>query len=637
MPDTTPPTVDLSTLEAALREANIPTLLVVLAHITGDLSLLEGDELPSRGDVDGVYRMSEARQQAIRELALEVLGDVLSGKRPAGALPSAEVLQRMASVCVGEPVAAEYVPMMLEDMGFTDGAQRRVAWKDGDAPPLDDFRVLVVGAGLSGVSAGIHLGRAGIPYAIVEKNADVGGSWFENTYPACGVDTPNHFYSFSFEPNPDWGGFYSKRDELHRYIDGVADKYDVRPHVRFETEVVALRYLEDEAMWQATLRSADGRQWTETANVVLSAVGQVNRPRIPDFPGRERFDGPAFHSARWEHDHALDGKRVAVIGTGASAMQFAPAIADSVEQLTIFQRSPHWMRIEPDYHRGVGDGKRWLLSHVPHYQSWYRFKLFWSYGDGIWDSLHRDPDWREPHHSLNAENDRHRRIFVRQLTEALDGDEALMAKVIPDYPPFAKRMLIDNRWCEMLKRDDVELLTSGVQSITEHGVVDDDGVEHAADVIVYATGFHAHRFLWPIEVTGRSGATLAQTWRDDARAHLGMSAPDFPNLFFFYGPNTNLAHGGSMIFHIECQSRYITQCLMRMREGGHRAMEVRRDVHDAYNARVDAEHAQMVWTHPGVDTWYRNDGGRIVSVSPWRLVDYWQMTAAPDMAEFELT
>ncbi len=273
----------------------------------------------------------------------------------------------------------------------------------------------------------------------------------------------------------------------------------------------------------------------------------------------------------------------------------------------------------------------WLL-----YRNWYRFKLFWIFGDGLWESLHCDPAWPDAGRSINAENARHRRIYAGNITRALGGDAALMRKVIPDYPPFAKRMLIDNRWCEMLQRPNVDLLASGVSRITGRGVVDDGGREHLADAIIYATGFHAQRFLWPMEVRGRGGLRLSEVWGDDARAYLGVAAPDFPNLFFFYGPNTNLAHGGSVIFHIECQARYITQCLMRMLEAGRGEIEVRRAAHDAYNERVDAAHARMIWTHPDVKSWYKNERGRVVSVSPWRLVDYWRMTRSPEMGAFRL-
>jgi len=625
---------DNLTLKDALESANLPTLMVAIAQLTGDLSIFDHTELPSRGDIDGTRKMSAARQQHIRDLALAVLTEH-QGELPA--LPNAGVMQQLASNLVGEEVPPEYIPMLLEDMGFVDSARQRVQWQNRPAPKLlENFQVIIVGGGLSGVCAGVECQRLGLPFKILEKNPSLGGTWYENTYPACGVDTPNHFYSYSFEPNAEWSGFYSKRDELYNYINKVAAKYNLLKHTRLNTEVVSLTWLEALQRWQVVSRAADGSKTEETANIVLSAVGQVNRPQVPEFEGKADFQGPAFHSSQWDHSIDLTGKRVAVIGTGASAMQFAPEIARQVSQLTIFQRSPHWIRILPDYHRTVSAGKQWLLNKVPFYQNWYRFKLFWAYGDGIWDSIHKDPEWPHQERSLNADNERHRQIYIRNLSDALNGDQALLDKVVPDYPPFAKRMLIDNHWCETLQRDNVTLLTSNVRRVTDKGVVDDAGLEHEVDAIIYATGFQAHQFLWPITVSGTTEKTLADTWGDDARAYLGMSTPDFPNLFFFYGPNTNLGHGGSLIFHIECQTRYIVQCLIRMIEAGQRRIEVRRDPHDDYNARVDAEHNRMVWTHPGVNNWYKNRHGRVVSNSPWRLVDYWRMTHTPNLQDYKL-
>jgi len=627
--------IDTANLKAALQEANIPTLLIAIAQLSGDLSILANPERPSRGDIDGTRKMSLARQQEIRDQALALITDY-EGALPT--LPSALIMQQLASVLVGEDVAEEYVPMLLEDMGFMDSARQRVQWQTQPAPAiLNDFKVIIVGGGLSGVCAAIECQRLGLPFVILEKNPALGGTWYENTYPACGVDTPNHFYSYSFEPNAQWSGFYSKRDELYHYINDVATKYNLLEDTRLNTEVISLTWQEETQHWQVVSRDIDGNETLDTANIVLSAVGQVNRPMVPEFAGKTDFQGPAFHSSQWDHGVDLAGKRVVVIGTGASAMQFAPEIAKAVSELTIFQRSAHWIRILPDYHRQVGPGKQWLLTHVPFYRNWYRFKLFWAYGDGIWDSIHTDPDWPHPERSLNAENERHRQVYIRNLTEALNGDQALLDKVIPDYPPFAKRMLIDNHWCAALQQENVHLLASGVSRVTRQGVVDDSGIEHEADVIIYATGFQAHQFLWPITVTGAAGKTLADTWNDDARAYLGMSTPDFPNLFFFYGPNTNLGHGGSLIFHIECQARYIAQCLIGLIESGQRRMEVRQDPHDEYNARVDAEHNRMVWTHPGVNNWYKNRHGRVVSNSPWRLVDYWHMTHTPNLQDYRLS
>ncbi len=628
---------DDSTLRLALNDANIPTLMMVIMQLTGDYSMLDGEIRPARDAMifgEGTRAMTEEQMAEIRERAFIELKAFRGAGRELPPIPDAQTLSRMLTFCMGEEVSEEYVPLVMDEMDLAGTSGK------GTVLPTDvtqDFRVLIIGAGISGLCAAIQLEQMGIPYTLIEKNDTVGGTWYENTYPECGVDTPNHFYSYSFEPNHDWSSFYSKRDELYHYLKHCVDKYGVRPHIRFRTEVEACRYDEVAAVWHVQVGQADGRRETLTANVVISGVGQLNRPKTPAFVGAESFQGVAFHSARWEHNHDLNGKRIVVIGTGASAMQFVRSTAERAKHLTIFQRSAHWALHNPYYHREVTEGKKWLLKHVPYYAKWHRFRLFWASGDGLHASLFTDPDWPHPDRAMNATNDHHRDLFTRYIVDQLGDHTELIEQVVPDYPPFGKRMLIDNDWYRTLTRDDVTLIAEEVSHIVEDGVVSASGEHLPADVIIYATGFHPNKFLWPMHIVGQGGKVLSEVWGDDPRAYLGLTVPNFPNLFCLYGPNTNLAHGGSIIFHAECQVRYIMKCLTGMIERGIKTMTCRPDVHDAYNADVDAAHEQMVWTHEGMNNWYKNDAGRVTSVSPWRLVDYWRMTHEPDFNDFILT
>jgi 4-hydroxyacetophenone monooxygenase len=385
------------------------------------------------------------------------------------------------------------------------------------------------------------------------------------------------------------------------------------------------------------VRSRQGGDETLHASALISAVGQLNRPRLPDIPGRESFAGPAFHSAEWQHQHGLEGRRVAVIGTGASAFQLAPEIARQASRLVVFQRSPPWMVPNARYHARVSEAKKWLLRHVPYYARWYRFLLFWPGSDGLMPSLVVDPEWAHPERSVNAVNDFMREYFTQYMAQQIGDDPELLAKVVPTYPPFGKRMLQDNgTWLATLKRDNVDLVTEPIAAITPRGVRCADGTEHAVDVIVFATGFHANRFLWPMEISGRDGVTLRERWGEEPRAYLGITVPGFPNLFCLYGPGTNLAHAGSIIFHSECQVRYVMGCLVGLLGGGFAAMDCRTDVHEAYAERFDARHATMVWSHPGMNSWYKNSHGKVLTTSPWRLVDYWGWTRAPALDDYEL-
>lgn len=346
-----------------------------------------------------------------------------------------------------------------------------------------------------------------------------------------------------------------------------------------------------------------------------------------------------MHSARWIEGTDLTGKRVAVVGSGASAFQIVPTIAPDVAHLTVFQRSAPWMFPNPHYHDRVGDGARWAFEHLPYYGRWYRFLLFWPACDGGLPAMRVDPDWPDQTRSISAINDAAREVFTQWMADQIGDDEDLLAKVVPDYVCLGKRTLQDNgSWLGALVRENVELVTDPIAEIRSDRIVTADGEEHPVDVIIYATGFHANRYLWPMEITGRGGVTLAEQWGDRPTAYLGMTVPSFPNLFCMYGPGTNLAHGGSLIFHSECQIRYIMGCLGALVAGGHRALECRGDVHDDYNRRLQEELDTMVWSHPSIRTsWYRNPEGRIYILSPWRLVDYWAWTKAPDLDDFVLT
>ena len=312
-----------------------------------------------------------------------------------------------------------------------------------------------------------------------------------------------------------------------------------------------------------------------------------------------------MHSAAWRHDVDLARKRVGVVGTGASAMQIVPQLAGTADRLFVFQRSPQWAISAPDYFRSVGEGERWLLRHVPYYAAWYRFRQFYLNADGVHESLQVDPAWPHPRRALNASNERTRQTLTRYIEREFGERTDLLPSVLPDYPPFGKRMLIDNRWFRTLTRDDVELVTEPIERVTSTGVRLEGGVHRDLDAIVFATGFQANRFLWPMTITGVGGRTLSDRWADDPRAYLGITVPEFPNFFMLYGPNTNLAHGGSITFHSECQMRYILGCLGLLFSRGRAAMECKEAVHDEFNARVDAAHARMVWAQPNVKKWFR--------------------------------
>jgi 4-hydroxyacetophenone monooxygenase len=627
-------------LDEALAQAHLPALLMSLVHLTGDASLLSQARRPVYDFIlsdgfDGGYPPDV--QEDLRARARAAILAHLDGK-PVPAPPDLATVRRMMDWVAGADIPAHYADFLIDELQLTGVDTKAPDWS---APALKaaagKMKVIVVGAGMSGLLTGIRLQQAGVDFTIVEKNPDAGGTWFENVYPGCRVDNPNHMYSYSFEPNHDFPQYYSTQPVLLDYFHRVADKYGLRRHIRFNTEVEEARFDEARNIWRVRVLKADGTRETLEADALITAAGQLNRPRFPDIEGLETFAGPSFHSARWRHDVDLAGKRVAVIGTGASAFQFVPEIAPKVAQLEVFQRTPPWTIPGPNYHRDVPEGKKWLIQHVPFYGKWYRFWLFWRLTDGLTAAVKADPAWTGGPEAISAANAELRAMLEWALRAQAPDDPELQEKIVPRYPFGGKRGLVDNGvWVNALRRDNVDLITTPIEKITPAGVVTRDGVEHPADVMIFGTGFHASRFLWPMKIVGRGGVDLHEAWDGDARAYLGMTAPGFPNLFMLYGPNTNIVVNGSIIFFSECSVRYIVGCLKLLAETGAPTIEVKREVHDAFNVDVDAANLQMAWGQPQVTSWYKNAKGRVSQNWPFPLVDYWTATVAPNPQDFIL-
>lgn len=620
-------------LNESVREADLRTLLMTLYHYTGDREWLEPPFSPKR-DVrlipDPGAGLPADVQEQIRACAVTIFSK--KDRKPAIRDPGDATLQKMMSVCTGENVPAEYVPMVREEMGLSS---RTPSWRgQPDPQTLASFSVLIVGAGASGISLAATLGQLGIPYTIVEQRDEVGGAWYANQYPGCGVDTPNHCYSYSFGKRFPWSRYFARREEVQRYLTGIVSDLGIRDHIRFETRFAGARWDESARCWRSTVENANGRQEI-VSRFLIAAVGQLSDPAIAKLSGWESFRGRVFHPAEWPKDLDLTGKRVAIVGTGATAMQLAPAIADIVRTLTIYQRSPQWVRPVEGYDKPIPPGQRLLLETIPEFAAWYRFNMFWRYGDSLLPFLRKDPAWPDQDRSVNKVNDRHRQEMTSFIKAELGDRTDLIAKCVPSYPPYGKRILLDNGWYRTLRKPNVELVDTPIARLLPDDIETCDGVDRPTDVLVMATGFKVTELAARMGIAGRGGQTLAEAWADDnPTAYLGLCVPGFPNFFCMIGPNSGPGHGGSVIFQAECQTRFIAALLVRMIEDGTPALDVRREVHDDYVRRVDAEHEQMIWTHPGMTTYYRNKHGRVFSVMPWRFVDYWAMTHEPNREDF---
>lgn len=622
------PIPDDETLRRELAGAELPALLMTVAHLTGDASVLRDDLRAPGWLFQPQGGLTAVQQEEARRIALAALARWRAeGRAPEP--PAPQLLRAITTWAMGSDTG-DLLDLLAEEIALPEDDPKAPDWTLEELSPGADFGVAVIGAGFSGLLAAHRLAQAGVPVTVYEKNEDVGGTWFENTYPGCRTDVASHLYNYSFAPSADWPDHFCRSETVLEYLREFAKESGVAERVRFGTEVRELRWDDAERRWHVILRGPDGVTRTVTHRAVITAVGQLNRPALPAVEGLGSFTGPAFHSAAWDHSVDLAGKRVAVVGTGASAYQLVPELAGVASELILFQRNPPWLRPTAHYHDPVPDSAAWLFEHVPYYTQWYRFWLFAPGLRGILDGWIVDHDHPPTERAISALNEQLRAALLQSMEAQLTDAPELRDKVIPAYPVGAKRVLRDNGvWLATLKRDDVTLVTAPVTRETPHGLVA-DGEEFAVDAIVYATGFEASRFLTPMKVTGENGLDLHTHWAGAPRAHLGISVPHFPNLFCLYGPNTNLVgQGGSIVYFSECATRYVVDVIRLLLVRGADAAQVREDVHDDYNAWVDAASADRAWVWSQVSGWYK-DGGRSATNWPFSAVEYWTRTRRAD-------
>jgi cation diffusion facilitator CzcD-associated flavoprotein CzcO len=479
-------------------------------------------------------------------------------------------------------------------------------------------RVAIIGAGFGGLAMAIQLKRAGRDgFTIFEKAGRVGGTWRDNTYPGAACDSPAFAYCYSFEQKTDWSRKWAPQPEILAYIDHCARKYDVLRHIRFDTEIAAARFDEAAGVWH--LRTAAGEPFE--ADVLVSAVGQLNRPAIPDLPGLRDFAGVSFHSARWRHDVELAGKTGAVIGNAASAIQFIPQIAPLVKRLHVFQRSANWMIPRND--RAYSEREKRLFARFPRLARFYRWWLWFTYEQ-------RFPAFRGNRFLARML----RRLSERSMREIVT-DQELQRALVPDYPVGGKRILISDDYYQALTRDNVEVVTSGIDRITEHAIVTRDGRTRPVDVIILGTGFQTTSFLTPMRIEGLGGRVLQDTWKGGAEAYLGITVSGFPNLFMLYGPNTNLGHN-SIIFMLECQVRYVMDCVRAIEARDLAWIDVRPDAMRAYNDRLQAVLARTVWAATD-HSWYKRADGRITNNWSGTTIEFWWRTRRTDLGVYHQT
>ena len=484
---------------------------------------------------------------------------------------------------------------------------------NGDARHLD---IAIVGAGFAGLGAAHRLKQAGITeFAILERAGDVGGTWWANTYPGCQCDVASHLYSFSFAPNPDWTRTYSMQPEIQAYLRRTAEKLDLVRHVLFGHEVRHAAWDEDAQLWK--LDTAAG---PVTAGILVGGQGGLSEPRIPEIPGRETFAGPSFHSAAWDHSVDLAGKRVAVLGTGASAIQIVPAIQPEVGELKVFQRTPPW--VIPHTDRPTTRVERALYRRFPGLQRFVRRLVYWG-REWLVVPMGRKPEVLKP---LEWRAVAHMKKAVK--------DPELQEKLTPRYRIGCKRILPSNRWYPALAEPNVDVVTSGIAAVRPEGIVTSDGTLHELDAIVYATGFHVTDIPFAHRVTGRGGRTLHDVWDGSPQAYKGTAVPGFPNLFFLLGPNTGLGHN-SIVYMIESQITYLVDAVRTIRERELGAVEVTEGAFRVWNDAIQRRMPPTVWNSGGCASWYIDKNGRNTTIWPDFTWKFRRLTKEFDVAAYD--
>ena len=545
-------------------------------------------------------------------------------------------LHRLMELAVCAPIPEQEHDFWVEELAIHPMA-RQIDFSSVPESKRAGFKVLIIGAGMSGISVAINLKRVGVPFEIIDKNDDVGGTWHQNVYPGVRVDIPSRVYSHSFEPTYPWRHLFASGAELKAYADYLVDKHDLRAHLRLNTEVIQAEWDDNLQRWNVDVRTSAGEQSRLAVNGVVSAVGLLDRPSLPDIEGIASFDGQWLHTSQWRDAIDVRGKRVAVVGTGSSGMQMTPDLAEIAGRLTVFQRTPGWVLGIPGYRTPLPEEAVWLES-VPYYSNWARLRMAWGFGDTSALPLYEiDPNWDGTTVGINPQTQAAAGRLMTYMRSKLGARTDLIAKCTPAYSPFAKRIVVDNGWFDALLRDNVELCTDQIERITPRGIRLTSGEERDFDVIVYASGFRANDFLFPMHIVGRDGITLRDFWsKDGPRAYLGIMMPHFPNLWCVYGPNTN-PKTGSVIQHCELATRYIASSIKALLENDLRSMDVQESVFDAYQAKLDAALSTSIWTDSRQSSYYKNEKfSRIAVMTAWGSIPYWRWTAGPVLTEFRL-
>lgn len=623
-------------LRQLVNGANLPTLMAAIMAYTGKPLFMDGTiETNNEVFLDMNCGLTETASELVRERAFVILKDCRDNNVHPAIVPNKNYFYKILDFLTGSKIPDKIKPLFLEEfLTYTAKKdQRGIYWDKGHSNPKPGFKVLIIGGGSSGILSAIKLEEAGVDYLLVDKNDTLGGTWTEARYPGAGVDSPSAAYCFSFEPNYNLKHYYALRDEVYQYWNDCADSYNIRKRTRLSVAIRDLQWDNDRKEWKAILQNEkNGATEDLYFNVVYCCIGQLNKWKIPTITGIEQYKGFYFHAANWNEGCDLKNKKVVLVGTGATSIQLAPAIADEVGHLTVIQRTPQWFKENPLYKKEISEEVRCLLKYMPYYGIFFRILSLFKILDKFDDLFGMDPNREDKLNSASPLNDHMRGKLIQYIKDKTGNDKTLFHQLLPDYPPFGTRILQDAGWVETLKKENVTLISGSLDAFKEEGVVVGDK-QIEADAVIFATGYTPLNINF--EITGYKGKHLSDqdVWgknQTDARAYLGITIPDFPNFFLMYGPNTNIG-SGAVPFNSELQVRYANRCIKYLIENDIAALNLKQEPLDKYMQYVDDCLDNVVYCHPRSSSWYNTGKNRRSSTNmPFSNFIYWELTKEPD-------
>jgi len=626
-------------MQRALQQADLSTLRLALYQATHDpeIAAMSPEPQTVRGGAGVTYQLPERYRSALVEKGLQLLAHGVG--QIEDQIPDDQELRRLMELA-GDPLDdAEFVAR--REIPAFDSFPWAAHWTRGRPELPEDFLVVIVGAGFGGIGMAIQLENLGIPYVVLERRQEVGGVWSINTYPGARVDTPSAVYEFSFEKRYPWREYFSRQPEVRKYIEYVAEKYGVSKNLRLGVTVKGAQFDAASSRWRVTVAEPDGAEKTIVANFVISASGLFASPKPLDVEGVDQFSGEIFHTTEWSTDRSVAGKNVAVIGNGSTGTQLLDQVSKEARSVTVFQRTPQWISPREQYGAPVSGELRWLMENVPYYWNWSRYTGALSTMN-LYGLLTPDPDWQARGGLFSPQNDAVRTFLQQYIKDQVQDRADLVAKLTPQYPPFARRMVVDNGWYKALLKDNVELVTDPIARFVPSGIETATGALYAVDTVVTATGFSVEKYVWPAAYVGLQGVRLHDRWGEEgARAYLGMMVPMFPNFFIMYGPNSQNTSGGGagLPTQIEIWSKYIGSVIVRTIESGCGVVQVDQEAFSKFYEHLDDVAQNTIWLLDEKSTGrnYYVSNGRLLVNQPWSHNDWHTMVTRPRFSDLQMS